>query len=269
MYLVRGGCDLCSIVFCMSLTFGVWSIWLFSTEFHGEEFWVWLFLALGGRSSMGGRCPGRVLVWLRPFGVATQLERSGRHLWMNLKMEMALWFPASLGIVTNLEVSPSKKTCAFGKGYGDCRLQVGASSCGWSYQFIVQWPIVNRPILTFKHLLYLFRNYGFRNSEFPNMLQHQHGVKTPSPSSFTGCHRGACSGNSSRSLHQAMSLLPWYPPWRAPKTRQLRGDKRRAAGFDAWAVSWWWWCGEGIKIGIMDSKTAVLSGSLWVHSLHA
>ena len=69
MYLVRGGCDLCSIVFCMSLTFGVWNILLFWTEFHGEELWVWLFLALGGRSYMGGRCPGRLLVWLRPFGV--------------------------------------------------------------------------------------------------------------------------------------------------------------------------------------------------------
>ena len=28
-YLVRGGCDLCSIVFCMSLSFGVWIILLF------------------------------------------------------------------------------------------------------------------------------------------------------------------------------------------------------------------------------------------------
>ena len=53
----------------MSLTFGVWNILLFWPEFHGETFLVWLFLARGGRRSMGGRCPGRLLVWLRPLGV--------------------------------------------------------------------------------------------------------------------------------------------------------------------------------------------------------
>ena len=69
MYLVRGGCDLCSNVFCSSLFFCGWNILRFWTAFHAEELWVWLLLALGGRSYMGGRCPGRLLVWLRPFSV--------------------------------------------------------------------------------------------------------------------------------------------------------------------------------------------------------
>lgn len=178
--------------------------------------------------------------------MATHLERSGRHLWMNLKMEMALWFPASPGIVTNLEVSPSKKTCAFGEGYGDCRLQIGASSCGSSYQFIV---IVQSPLDQYSPLSTCCIFSGTMVSGIPS-LEHataspqHHSWIIPPPSSFTGCHQGACSGNSSRSQHQAMSLRPWYPPWRAPKIRQLRGDKKRAAGFDAWAVLWW--CDEGI-----------------------
>ena len=54
---------------CTSLFFCSWNILRFWTAFHAEELWVWLFLALGGRSSMGQRCPGRLLVWLRPCSV--------------------------------------------------------------------------------------------------------------------------------------------------------------------------------------------------------
>ena len=199
--------------------------------------------------------------------IATHLERSGRHLWMNLKMEMALWFPASLGIVTNLEVSPSKKTCAFGEGYEDCRLQIGASNCGSSYQFIV---IVQSPIEQYSPLSTCCISSGTMVSGIPS-LEHvtaspqHHSWIIPPPSSFTGCHQGACSGNSSRSLHQAMSLRPWYPPWRAPKTRQLRGEKRRAAGFDAWAVPWCWWCDERIECRHNGFKDCHAKGFFWVH----
>ena len=39
---------------------------------------------------------------------------------------------------------------------------------------------------------------------------------------------------------------PVVPTVESPKNPVTPRDKRRAAGFDAWAVLWWWWCDEGI-----------------------
>ena len=120
-------------------------------------------------------------------------------------------------------------------------------SWGWDYQFIVESPIDQySPLSTccISSGTMASELQEFRVLEHVTASPQDHSWIIPSPSSFTGCHQGACSGNSSRSLHQAMSLLPWYPPWRAPRARQLRRDKRRAAGFDAGAVPWWWWCEE-------------------------
>ena len=176
--------------------------------------------------------------------IATHLERSGRHLWMNLKMEMALWFPASLGIVTNLEVSPSKKTCAFGEGYEDCRLQIGASNCGSSYQFIVNCPVTNRPILTFKHLLYLFRNYGFRNSQFRTC----HSITTTSLLNYTSTFiiHGLPPRRMFRKQFEIATpsdvTTPVVPTVESPKNPATpRGEKKGS----------WLWCLGGTVVLVM------------------
>ena len=134
-------------------------------------------------------------------------------------------------------------------------------------------PVTTRPILTLKHLLYLVRNYGLRNSEFRTCRS----ITTTSLLNYTclPLHHSRAATKAhvqetvrdrhTKRCHYARGTHRGEPQKPGNSAGTKEGQLALMLGrchVDGDVM-------KGYDIGIKDSKTAVLSDSFWVQSLHA